>query len=343
LLSRKSLLLLALLLTLPAVADCPTDLALCRNDLMACANNLQNCGDERQTLTDTVTSLQQWISYQQELFNLLQASKDALSQANLNLTASNSDLTAKNTILNAYITSLETSTLDFGAIPLGFASQKQALYKPGLASNGQPFTGFSYALVGTHAADFSVTGPVSQTASVAGNERAGYVVNFTPTAAGIRTATLQVTASLGTETKVTPIPLSGNGVGSGTTGVSSIVIDPVTPSTLYAGLDGSGVYKKIASADWVAINAGLSNLSVKALAIKADASRLFAGTDGSGVFYGDGSGSWAACPNTGNGMSNLYIRSLTVAGSTLYAGTSAGVFVSTDGCTNWTAMNTGMP
>ena len=65
LLSRKSLLLLALLLTLPAVADCPSDLTQCRNEkaylnneLMACANNLQNCGDERQNLMDTVTSLQ---------------------------------------------------------------------------------------------------------------------------------------------------------------------------------------------------------------------------------------------------------------------------------------------
>jgi hypothetical protein len=42
-------------------------------------------------------------------------------------------------------------------------------------------------------------------------------------------------------------------------------------------------------------------------------------------------------------MSSLYVRSLTVAGSTLYAGTSAGVFVSTDGCTTWTAMNAGLP
>jgi hypothetical protein len=124
--------------------------------------------------------------------------------------------------------------------------------------------------------------------------------------------------------------------------VTQIVLDPTTPTTLYSALPGNGVYKKTASADWTAINTGLSNLSVKALAIKPDASRLFAGTDGGGVFYGDGS-SWTACANTGGGMSSLYVRSLTVSGSTLYAGTSAGVFVSTDGCANWAAMNTGLP
>jgi ligand-binding sensor domain-containing protein len=121
------------------------------------------------------------------------------------------------------------------------------------------------------------------------------------------------------------------------------VIDPTTPTTLYSSLTGNGVYKKTATANWTAINTGLSNLNVKALAIKPDTTRLFAGTDGGGVFYGDGSGSWAACANTGGGMSNLYIRSLTVVGSTLYAGTAAGVFVSTDNCDTWAAMNTGLP
>jgi len=124
--------------------------------------------------------------------------------------------------------------------------------------------------------------------------------------------------------------------------VSQIVLDPITPGTLYSSLDGGGVYKKTASADWAAINTGLGNLSVKALTIKLDASRLFAGTDGGGVFYGDGS-SWAACPNTDSGMSNLHVRSLTVSGSTLYAGTTGGVFVSTDDCTTWVAMNAGLP
>jgi hypothetical protein len=124
---------------------------------------------------------------------------------------------------------------------------------------------------------------------------------------------------------------------------TSIVVDPGIPTTLYSSLDGGGVYKKTVSADWAAINTGLSNLSVKALAIKLDASRLFAGTDGGGVFFGNGTDSWAACANTGNGMTNLSIRSLTISGSALYAGTSAGVFVSTDGCTTWAAMNTGLP
>jgi hypothetical protein len=345
LLSRKSLLLLALLLTLPAVADCPSDLTQCRNEraylnneLMACANNLQNCGDERQTLTDTVISLQQMISYQQEQITQLQQSNQALSQANLNLTV-------KNASLNTYIDSLLTPTVDFGAIPLGFASQKQALYKPGLASNGQAFTGFSYALVGTHAADFSVSGPVSPTPSVAGNERTGYVVNFTPTAAGNRTATLQVTAIHALGNTVTSIPLSGNGVGTTTTGTSSIVIDPATSTTLYAGLDGGGVYASTdSSANWSAINGGLTNLNVRALAMP-NSSTLFAATYDGGVFkgtYSAGSWSWAAC---GTGLpGSARLRSLVVdSAGNLYAGSETGVFKNTTACGAWTAQNTGMP
>ncbi|MDD2923635.1 DUF1566 domain-containing protein [Rhodoferax sp.] len=122
---------------------------------------------------------------------------------------------------------------------------------------------------------------------------------------------------------------------------SSIVVNPVTPSTLFAGQDSGGVYKSTDSgATWAALNTGLSNLSVKALAIQPDASRLFVGTDGAGVFYGDGS-SWTACGALSGG--GLNVRSLKFAGSTLYAGTTAGVFASTDGCTSWVAMNTGLP
>ncbi|MDD2923634.1 DUF1566 domain-containing protein [Rhodoferax sp.] len=123
---------------------------------------------------------------------------------------------------------------------------------------------------------------------------------------------------------------------------SSIVVNPVTPSTLFAGQDSGGVYKSLDSgATWAALNTGLSNLSVKALAIQADASRLFAGTDGAGVFFGDGSSNWMACGALPGGAAN--INSLTLSGSTLYAGTTAGVFASTDGCTSWAAMNTGLP
>jgi hypothetical protein len=126
------------------------------------------------------------------------------------------------------------------------------------------------------------------------------------------------------------------------TATSSIVVHPNVPGTLFAGLDSGGVYTSSnGGANWIALNTGLSNLSVKALAIKSDASRLFAGTEGSGVFFGAGSGSWTPCGSLPGGIVN--IRSLTWSGSTLYAGSTGGVFASTDGCATWAAMNTGLP
>jgi photosystem II stability/assembly factor-like uncharacterized protein len=78
--------------------------------------------------------------------------------------------------------------------------------------------------------------------------------------------------------------------------VSAIVLDPQAPATLYAGLSGevrdcsasrcSGVFKSTnGGATWAAMNDGLTNLSVTALAIDSQTSNtLYAGTSGSGVF-----------------------------------------------------------
>ena len=51
---------------------------------------------------------------------------------------------------------------------------------------------------------------------------------------------------------------------------------------------------------------------------------------------------WTACGNTD--LTNLNVVSLTVdANGKLYAGTEAGVFVSSDNCATWAAMNNGLP
>lgn len=123
--------------------------------------------------------------------------------------------------------------------------------------------------------------------------------------------------------------------------VVQIVVDPTTPTTLYAALDGGGVWKKVGAGDWTAATTQPTNLKVKALAIAAGGTTLYAGTDGGGVFKSADSGfSWSACttqPTTRN------IRALALSGSTLYAGTTGGVYASTDSCANWAAMNTGLP
>ena len=127
----------------------------------------------------------------------------------------------------------------------------------------------------------------------------------------------------------------------------SVVIDPAAPATLYAGIDGAGVYKSSNSGGlWTAAATQPGNRQVKALAIKpGDSTRLFAATYGGGVFKSSDSGvNWAACLNTNGGLTNQNLLSLAMdAPGKLYAGSEAGVFVSTDGCDNWTAMNNGMP
>ena len=73
---------------------------------------------------------------------------------------------------------------------------------------------------------------------------------------------------------------TSNGPYGGT--VFALAIDPTTPSTLYAGTRGGGVFQSTNSGgSWSAVNTGLSNLSVSALAIDPSApSRLYAGTWG---------------------------------------------------------------
>jgi hypothetical protein len=86
----------------------------------------------------------------------------------------------------------------------------------------------------------------------------------------------------------------------------------------------------------------LKHLRVKALA-RAMAGTIYAATHGGGVFKtADGGSNWTACA-TAN-MTNLNVISLALdAGGKLYAGTEAGVFVSTDSCATWTAMSNGLP
>jgi len=78
--------------------------------------------------------------------------------------------------------------------------------------------------------------------------------------------------------------------------VTSLAIDPTTPSTLYVGTDGSGVFKSTnAGGSWDPANAGLTITTVFALAVDPHTpTTLYAGGPG-GVFKStDGAGSWSA-------------------------------------------------
>lgn len=125
--------------------------------------------------------------------------------------------------------------------------------------------------------------------------------------------------------------------------VSSLAYDSET-TTLYAGLDGAGVFRSSDKGlSWVPATSQPGNLRVMALAIHpTTGATLYAATNGGGVFVStDGGDSWSACANTGLGSTAALSLVMTSAG-TLYAGTEAGVFSSTD-CSSWTARNNGLP
>jgi hypothetical protein len=125
----------------------------------------------------------------------------------------------------------------------------------------------------------------------------------------------------------------------------SVVIDPNDAAIIYAGLDGAGIFRSSDSGgNWTAATGQPTNLRVKALVIKpGDSTKLFAATYGGGVYQSANSGvGWDACDNTN--LTNLNLVSLTIdATGRLYAGTEAGVFVSSDNCASWNALNTGLP
>ena len=130
--------------------------------------------------------------------------------------------------------------------------------------------------------------------------------------------------------------------------VSSLAVDPSTPSTVYAGMSSvsvqrsGGLFKSTDSGGtWVSASVGLGGRDVRGLFIDpATPSTLFAVAEG--LFKSaDSGGTWVPI-DTGllSAASALAIDPSTH--STLYAGTSNGVFKSTDSGNTWAAANAGM-
>src|SRR3989449_2929397 len=87
--------------------------------------------------------------------------------------------------------------------------------------------------------------------------------------------------------------------------INALAIDPQTPTTLYAGTSGHGVFKSTdGGGNWSAVNTGLTTpcgaIWVNALAIDPQTpTTLYASSSGGGVFKStDGGGNWSAV-NTG--------------------------------------------
>ena len=160
-------------------------------------------------------------------------------------------------------------------------------------------------------------------------------VAFAPTASGARPATLTLSADYTDSTTATTsapqVTVSLSGTGTFTT--EAIAVDPVTPSTLYAGISGSGIYKSTdTAATWTAAATQPSDPRITALAVKpGDTAKLFAATGGGGgVFVSfDGGVNWSACADTDLDNANVSSLVVTAAGQ-LFAGTDAGVFTSSN-------------
>ena len=135
--------------------------------------------------------------------------------------------------------------------------------------------------------------------------------------------------------------------------VTALAIDPLIPTTLYAGMHDGGVFKSTdCGLHWNAARSGLTSLKINALVVTYGRSvdptapaSLYAMTQDSGVFKSTDSGSnWSAA---NNGLDNSTVFVLAIdpqqAGS-LIAGTAlGGVFASNTFGASWTGHSNGLP
>ena len=119
----------------------------------------------------------------------------------------------------------------------------------------------------------------------------------------------------------------------GTGNITALAIDPVTPTTLYAGTSDRGVFKSTdGGASWNA--AGLTGICVQTLAIdRVTPTTLYAATSGGVLKSTDGGVSWNATGLTAASVFALAIDYQIP--TTLYAARYGEVLKSTDGGGTW--------
>jgi photosystem II stability/assembly factor-like uncharacterized protein len=125
----------------------------------------------------------------------------------------------------------------------------------------------------------------------------------------------------------------------GNVGVLSIAVDSATPGTVFAGTNGSGLFRSNdGGGSWTPVNGGFPLRTVKTIATDpADHSVIYAGGVGGPAVYKstDGGVSWHPA---GNGLSSGFIEALLVYPAdhnTVFAGTGIGLFITHDGGASW--------
>jgi photosystem II stability/assembly factor-like uncharacterized protein len=127
--------------------------------------------------------------------------------------------------------------------------------------------------------------------------------------------------------------------------VSTLAIDPSSPSTLYAGRWEKGIYKSTdGGMHWQALDMGFKPSGIVSIAVDPNSSSVvFAGTAEDGLFKStDGGAQWASVRT---GQPNLQVFALAFdKESILYAGIyDFGVLVSRDGGNTWTDATPALP
>jgi photosystem II stability/assembly factor-like uncharacterized protein len=128
--------------------------------------------------------------------------------------------------------------------------------------------------------------------------------------------------------------------------VRALVIDPVSPSTVYAGIQAGGIFKSNdAGMHWSAVNTGLTVTDIRALTMDPSTpTTLYAGTWSGGIYKSvNGGASWTP---SNSGMTTFTVLALAInpaAPAVLYAATNIGVFKSTNGGAAWLPASTGLP
>ncbi len=131
--------------------------------------------------------------------------------------------------------------------------------------------------------------------------------------------------------------------------VNSLVVDPQTPSTLYAG-NSIGVFTSPnGGGSWRAINAGLSKLDLRPVTLAIDPqtpTTVYASASYAVYKSTDGGGSWRPVGislDTALGWSVSVLAVDPKTPTTIYAGTNgAGVFKSMDGGSSWRSTSAGL-
>jgi len=139
-------------------------------------------------------------------------------------------------------------------------------------------------------------------------------------------------------------------LGSGIS-AATVAMDPVTPANVYAATNW-GVFKSADSgATWAAANQGLHNVVVDQM-LEGKDGIVYLASGGNGIYksadqgvtwaqVGAASGPTGSLPTAGDDVTVLVQDPK--ANSTLYAGTTGGIYMTTDGGDSWSETDSGVP